>query len=68
MSILILTLALFSFEAWLATEFGLFLSHNIFTVELMILISMIYAATLVMSLLPGIEAYKHALHSQLSRN
>jgi len=68
MSILLLTLALFSFEAWLASEFGLFLSHNIFTVELMILISMVYAATLVMSLLPGIEAYKHALHSQLSRN
>ena len=65
---LILTLALFSLETWLATEFGLFLSGDIFTTELIILTSLIFIATLVVSLLPGVEAYKHALHSQLSSN
>jgi len=68
MSTLVLTLALFSLDAWLAAEFGLFLSNNIFTMELMRLISIIFIATLVVSLFPGIEAYKHALHSQLSKN
>lgn len=68
MSTLVLTLALFSLEGWLAAEFGLFLSDDIFTMELMILISMIYIATLVVSFFPGIAAYKYALHSQLSSN
>lgn len=66
MSIVVLTLALFSLEAWLAAEFGLFLSGDIFTMELMGLISMIFTATLIVPLLPGIAAYKHALHAQLS--
>jgi putative ABC transport system permease protein len=68
MSIVVLTLALYSLEAWLAAEFGLFLSADIFTVELMRLIFMIFIATLIMPLLPGIAAYKHALHAQLSSN
>ncbi len=66
MSIVVLTLALFSLEAWLAAEFGLFLSGDIFTMELMGLISMIFITTLLVPLLPGIAAYKHALHAQLS--
>jgi putative ABC transport system permease protein len=66
MSIVVLTLALYSLEAWLAAEFGLFLSDDIFTMELMGLISMIFIATLIVPLLPGIAAYKHALHAQLS--
>jgi putative ABC transport system permease protein len=37
-------------------------------VELMRLIFMIFIATLIMPLLPGIAAYKHALHAQLSSN
>jgi putative ABC transport system permease protein len=68
MSIVVLTLALYSLEAWLAAEFGLFLSADIFTVELMRLIFMIFIATLIVPLLPGITAYKHALHAQLSSN
>ena len=68
MSILVLSLALFSLEAWLAAEFGLFLTSDIFTLELMKLISMIFIATLIVPLLPGIAAYKQALHTQLSSN
>ncbi|MFT7010002.1 MAG: putative ABC transport system permease protein, partial [Colwellia sp.] len=68
MSMVVLSLALFSLESWLAAEFGLFLSGNIFTMELMRLISIILIATLVVPLLPGITAYKQALHAQLSSN
>jgi putative ABC transport system permease protein len=68
MSMVVLSLALFSLESWLAAEFGLFLSGNIFTMELMKLISMIFIATLIVPLFPGIAAYKQALHSQLSSN
>ena len=68
MSVVILTLTLFSLESWLATEFGLFLSDSIFTMELMKIMSMIFIATLGVSLLPGIQAYKYALHAQLSSN
>jgi putative ABC transport system permease protein len=66
MSVVVLTLALYSLDAWLAAEFGLFLSGNIFTMELMRLIFMIFIATLIVPLLPGISAYKQALHVQLS--
>ncbi|WP_076419367.1 FtsX-like permease family protein [Colwellia sp. UCD-KL20] len=65
-SAFILTLALYSLDSWLAAEFGLFLSGNIFSVELIKLMAMIFIATLVVSLLPALEAYKNALHSQLS--
>lgn len=68
MSILVLSLALFSLDTWLAAEFGLFLTSDIFTLELMKLISMIFIATLIVPLLPGIAAYKQALHTQLSSN
>ncbi|MFT6900238.1 MAG: putative ABC transport system permease protein [Colwellia sp.] len=68
MSIVLLILALYSLEAWLAAEFGLFLSHDIFTMELMRLIFMIFIATLIVPLLPGITAYKQTLHTQLSSN
>lgn len=66
-SALLLTLTLFSLESWLATEFGLFLRGNVFTMELMKIMSMIFITTLIVSLLPGIEAYKHALHAQLCK-
>ena len=67
-SVVILTLTLFSLESWLAAEFGLFLNDSIFTMELMKIMSMIFIATLVVSLLSGIQAYKYALHAQLSSN
>ena len=68
MSMGILILALYSLESWLAAEFGLFLSHNIFTMDLLGLISMIFIATLLVPLLPGISAYRYALHGQLTTN
>ena len=65
-SIIVLSLAIFSLEAWLAAEFGLFLSGDIFTMELMRLITMILIATFIVPLLPGMTAYRHALHAQLA--
>ncbi len=58
-SFLLLTLALLGLEGWLASEFGLFLSHNIFSEELLLLIGLIFIATLFVSLFPSIEAYKN---------
>ena len=63
MSIVVLTL--YNLEARLAGEFGLFLSGDIFTMELM---RLIFIATLIVPLLLGITAYKQALHTQLSSN
>ncbi|WP_395338490.1 ABC transporter permease [Ningiella sp. W23] len=61
-----LKLALMSLEGWLASEYGLFLSHQILSVEIMSLSGLVIIATLIVSLFPGFEAYKNALHVQLS--
>lgn len=57
---------LFGLEDWLAAEFGLFLSYDILSTELMVMAGLVFLSTLVVSLIPGIEAYKNALHTQLS--
>jgi putative ABC transport system permease protein len=57
---------LFGLEDWLAAEFGLFLSYDILSTELMIMAGLVFLSTLIVSLIPGIEAYKNALHTQLS--
>ena len=64
-SMALLTLALIGFEGWLAAEFGLFLSHDIFSTDIFMITGMVFVATLVVSIFPGIEAYKNALHTQL---
>lgn len=61
----VLTLALLSLKDFLAAEFGLFLSHNILSPEIIMMVGMVFIATLVVSILPGYEAYKNALHTQL---
>lgn len=63
----ILTLALLSLKDFLAAEFGLFLSHNILSPEIIMMVGMVFIATLVVSIFPGYEAYKNALHTQLHK-
>jgi len=65
-AMLILTLALVGLEGWLASEFGLFLSYDILSPELLSITAMVLIATLFVSIFPGFEAYKNALHAQLS--
>lgn len=67
-SIAVVTLLLTLLEDWLTSEYGLFLSHNVLTKELFILSAIIFIATIVTALIPGIEAYKKALHTQLSHS
>jgi putative ABC transport system permease protein len=65
-SMALVTLSLMTLEGWLTAEYGLFLTTNIFSVQLLLLSVIIVIATIITALLPGIEAYKRALHSQLS--
>jgi hypothetical protein len=53
-------------DGWLVSEFGLFLSHNLLSSEIVSLIGLVILATMIVSLYPGIEAYKKALHMQLT--
>lgn len=65
-SMVLVTLSLMTLEGWLTAEYGLFLTTNIFSVQLLLSSVIIVIATIITALLPGIEAYKRALHSQLS--
>ena len=53
-------------DGWMVSEFGLFLSHNLLSSEIFSLIGLVILATMIVSLYPGIEAYKKALHMQLT--
>ena len=53
-------------DEWMVSEFGLFLSHNLLSSEIVSLIGLVILATMIVSLYPGIEAYKKALHMQLT--
>jgi putative ABC transport system permease protein len=65
-SLAIVTLSLTLLDSWLTAEYGLFLSNNVLSPDLLILSSIIIGATLITALIPGLEAYKKVLHSQLS--
>lgn len=65
-AITILTLALFSLNEFLAAEYGLFLTWNIFTLELLYVSLGVIAATSITAALPCYEAYKSAILQQLS--
>jgi putative ABC transport system permease protein len=64
-SFVLVTLTLFLLDTWLTAEYGLFLNLNVFSKDLFILSAIIMGATFVTALLPGLEAYKKALHTQL---
>ncbi|OFC70337.1 ABC transporter permease [Alteromonas confluentis] len=52
-------------KGWLASEYGLFMSANFFSVHNAIVIGAVLAATIVTTLLPAIDAYRKAIHSRL---
>ncbi|MCF2947507.1 ABC transporter permease [Paraglaciecola aquimarina] len=63
---LLVTSLLTLLDGWLTAEYGLFLNSNVFTQDSLMLAIIILGATSVTALIPSIEAYKKALHSQLS--
>ena len=65
-SVGLVTLLLTLLDGWLTAEYGLFLSNNVLSMDLLILSGVILVATIVTALIPGLEAYKNAIHSQLS--
>lgn len=65
-SIGLVTLLLTLLEGWLTAEYGLFLSNNVFSLDLLKLSAVITTATVITALIPGLEAYKNAIHTQLS--
>ncbi|MFT2089693.1 ABC transporter permease [Paraglaciecola sp. 2405UD69-4] len=65
-SVGLVTLVLTFLEGWLTAEYGLFLSNNLLTMELLTLSGIIVIATIITALIPGLEAYKNAIHTQLS--
>jgi len=64
-SFILISLLLMILDPWLTAEYGLFLNQSLFTIEAFMLSVIILGATVVTALMPGIEAYKKALHSQL---
>ena len=65
-ALILLSLGLVSLKDWLAIQFGLFLSPNIFSPEIVQVSILILLATLITAFYPSLEVYKSALHSQLS--
>ena len=59
-----LTLTLIS--DWLASQYGLFLSGNLFNWQLLKITSIIFVASVITSIIPAFDAYRKALHSSLS--
>ena len=51
---------------WLASQYGLFLSGNLLSLESLKVVVVIAVTSILTSLLPAIEAYKNALHVGLS--
>ncbi|MGV2871386.1 ABC transporter permease [Colwellia sp. E150_009] len=64
-SLMLVSLLLTMLDPWLTAEYGLFLNQSLFTTDAFMLSVIILGATIVTALIPGIEAYKKALHSQL---
>ena len=62
----LLSAALTLSSDWLASQYGLFLSANLLTIETLKVVSVITLAAIVTSAIPAFEAYKNALHSSLS--
>ena len=52
---------------WLVANYGLFLSSNILTMEMLVLAGFIIVAVFLAALMPAVEAYRNALHSHLTK-
>ncbi|TPV57260.1 FtsX-like permease family protein [Aestuariibacter sp. GS-14] len=66
-SALILVFTVFTLSTdWLASEYGMFISANVFNLHSLIVVGIIMVATLICSLIPAIDAYRGALSQRLS--
>ncbi|WP_163930949.1 ABC transporter permease [Paraferrimonas sp. SM1919] len=65
-SIALLTAALFGLKDALASGYGLFISANVLSSDIITLLGVVLVATSITAMLPAIEAYKSALHRQLA--
>jgi putative ABC transport system permease protein len=65
-SVMTISLTLALLGDWLASEYGLFLSANLLSMEALMAIGVILIASIITSTIPAFEAYKNALHSTLS--
>ncbi|NWO07006.1 MAG: ABC transporter permease [Alteromonadaceae bacterium] len=57
---------LYLMSDWLASQYGLFLSANLISMNTLIIAGIIITAATVTSVIPALEAYRNALHSRLS--
>ena len=67
LSILLLSLGLWLFKDKLAVDYGLFVSANIFSLEVIKLLGFVILAAILTAISPSMEVYNSALHRQLSR-
>lgn len=58
--------ALVGLSDWLSKTYGLFLSTNLMSQEQLILLLLVLLSAIFSAIFPAIEAYRKALHSQLS--
>ncbi len=65
-AVAVVSFLLYAMNDWLASEYGLFLSPNLLTLDIMTVIAVIIGASAITSAIPALEAYKKALHSSLS--
>jgi putative ABC transport system permease protein len=65
-SVMTISLTLALLGDWLASEYGLFLSANLLSMEALTAMGIIFIASIITSTIPAFEAYKNALHSTLS--
>ena len=61
----VVSAALYLVRDWLAAHYGVFLTPSLWSWDLLGLLAVILAATLVTSTIPALTAYKTALHSRL---
>ncbi|MEX1221373.1 MAG: FtsX-like permease family protein [Idiomarina sp.] len=57
---------LYLISDWLASQYGLFLSANLMSMNTIIIAGIIIGAAGITALIPSLEAYRSALHSRLS--
>jgi len=65
-SVMTISLTLTLLGDWLASEYGLFLSANLLSMEALMAIGIILFASIITSTIPAFEAYRNALQSTLS--
>jgi putative ABC transport system permease protein len=62
----IVSACLIGLSDWLAAKYGLFLSANLISANMLVLMAFVLFASVLAASLPAFEAYRKALHRQLS--